>query len=112
MNKTMQNMMKPLNPATISANSEDTKRQQESIILGIMQNSPYSMTASDIGEGIILNTFPGYDPDRTYRWMRPDQRATRMASRVCKRLETKGEIVSTLYQGRRLYSIPTVEVTA
>lgn len=108
MNKTMQNMMKPVNPATVRANSEDTKRQQETIILAILRESPYSMSSREIGEAIpSLINFPGYDPNR-YRWLDKDVAATRLASRICRRLETKGDIVSTLYQGHRLYSTPVV----
>ena len=105
MNKTMQSMMKPIDPSTLRANSEDTKRAQEAVVMTILRESPYSMKASKIASKIDLPSFPGYNPYyRTY--LTPAQRGTRMVSCICRRLESKGEIISTLYQGYRLYSIP------
>lgn len=107
MNKTMQNVMKPVNPNTISATSADTKAAQEAVVMDILNKCPYSMTSRDVGDNIQLPTFPGFYPD-WLRWMPMQARSTRMASIVLRRLERKGALVSTLYQGYRLYSIPVV----
>ena len=110
MNKTMQSIMKPLDPTTVRVNSEDTKRAQEAVIMTILTKNPYSMTSRDIAMVIKpnLSTFPGYN-ERFGRETSEFGKAVLMASKVCRRLEGKGEIISTLYRGRRLYSTPVQE---
>ncbi len=106
MNKTMQSIMKPIDPNLIHANDAATKLEQEEIVLNILSRSSYSMRTRDIVNDFgDMTRFPGYCRDRD-GWS-PRAYKNRLVSSVCRRLEGKGKIVSTLFQGARLYSIPT-----
>lgn len=104
MNKMINTMMKPINPDYEKNNNRFAALEE--MTLSILEKSNYSMTAAEIGKVLGEKTAPGYNPGE-YRTREESLKTYNIcfASRILRRLESKGEIISTLYRGKRLYSI-------
>lgn len=94
MNKTMQNIMKPI---PVYTNSRYELRQaQENRVMEYLDGVKQSVTARDV----FINC---HDIPTRSAWYTID---TRLCSKILQRLEQKGRVVSVLYCGSRYYSIP------
>lgn len=97
MNKTMQNMMKPI---PVNANtSASLRQQQEDHVLNWLNTRTFSVTCTDVAED--CGNIPGVNYNYAYPY-----RVRRTASSILKRLERKGHVVSVLCGSYRYYSVP------
>lgn len=96
-NHPIRSMMKPL-PVIESRNAK--RERQEEYVLSYLTQQSEAVSSYD-----VTNNCRGI-PDTDVRPGRPDTYEIRQISAILKRLESKGYILSTLYQGKRYYSVP------
>lgn len=103
-------MMKPL---PILETKSGLKAIRDSVMMTFLENQEQSVCISDIMENI--GEFPGCE-ENTYESAEcEDTRIQRIRHKrnsiksTVKRLETQGRILSTLFNGRRYYSIPVMD---
>ena len=96
-NHPVRSMMKPL-PIYESRNA--LRERQEDCIYSYLAQQAEALCTRDVAEK--CHNIPGVDMRHGY----PLPWEVRRVSAILKRLEAKGHILSTLYCGKRYYSVP------
>lgn len=101
-NKTynIRNNMKPL-PVTEKPSS--VRQLQEDVVFAYLQNVEYSVCARTVFEQCKNIPFINDSKESPYTNLKA---SLRKCTAVLKRLESKGKILSTIYCGVRIYSVP------
>jgi len=98
-------MMKPMPEYLVENNHAIIRAAQEQEVYKMLAGYDHSMTVADIVNTYPMQKFPGWN-ENCHRWDGgAGMYSRRLISNTCKRLEEKGEIISTLLCGRRIYSL-------
>lgn len=96
----IRNNMKPL-PVTEKPSS--VRQLQEDVVLAYLQNVEYSVCAKTVFEQ--CKNIPFVNDGRESPYTNP-KASLRKCTATLKRLEAKGKVLSTIYHGVRIYSVP------
>lgn len=103
MNDILKKMMKPMPIFSTDTNLKDS---QEDTILNYLANFPYSVSVADATHDVLV--FPGCVKPDGANMISVMKLKRKAITATFRRLERKGKIISTLYRGKRYYSIPIV----
>lgn len=103
-NITMNPVRAMMLPLPIVPSKTALKIERENALMEFLASCQQSVCVRDVMKNI--GKFPGCNEPGTHGWAIPYDHKCQVISNTFKRLEAKGCIISTLYDGARYYSIP------